>query len=224
MKSEKETIMNYDEIVKRIGIQEDTILGVYMYGSRVYDNFRKNSDHDFIVILANGFKTEEQYSDNLINVNFYTQNEHRDRVVSCEPSALEVAFLPKEFILHDWQAGMHSNETANMKNKYKLDSLRRSFSEKSSNSWVKAKKKLTVPESYNDLVGKKSLWHAIRIIDFGIQIATHGKIVDYGSCNYFYDEVMYCNDWSELFEKYKKQYNEICTQFRLVAPKLKEDE
>ena len=63
MKSEKETIMNYDEIVKRIGIQEDTILGVYMYGSRVYGNFRKNSDHDFIVVLADGFKKEEQYNE-----------------------------------------------------------------------------------------------------------------------------------------------------------------
>jgi hypothetical protein len=59
----------------------------------------------------------------------------------------------------------------------------------------------------------------MRIMDFGTQIATQGRISDYGSCNHFYDEVMYCKDWSEMFEKYKQTYNEMCTEFRKHAPK-----
>jgi len=207
----------YKELLTRTGINEDAVLGAYMYGSRVYGNFRKNSDYDFIVILEEGFKTQEQFSDNLINVNYYTLSEHRSRLLSCEPSAMEVTCLKDEFILEDMLNGLHYNTMNDVAGR--LHILRAAFSEKSSNSWVKAKKKLTVPESYNDSVGKKSLWHSIRIIDFGIQIAKNGWITDYGSCNHFYDEVMYCNDWSELFEKYKKQYNEICTEFRKVAPK-----
>lgn len=210
----------YDDIVKKVGINEDAVIGLFMYGSRVYGNARKNSDWDYIMIVNNGFKVNEQYSDNLINVNIYTESEHRQRLADMEPSAMEVACLPEEFILSSWVNGINLRALEDIVgNKHNLDKLRTAYSAKSSNSWVKAKKKLTVPESYNDSVGKKSLWHSIRLIDFGIQIATHGKIINYGSCNHFYDEVMYCNDWSELFEKYKKQYNEICTEFRKVAPK-----
>ncbi len=204
--------MNYKEILIRANISNEDILETYMYGSRVYGNFRKNSDWDFIVILKDGKKLSEQFSDNLININFYTATEHLERLNEMEISALECLYLSEQFIL---------KKNSNLYESFKLDliKLRHSLSAKSSNSWVKAKKKLTVPADYNDIVGKKSLWHSIRIIDFGIQIATKCSIVDYGSCNYFYDEIMFCSDWSELFEKYKLKYNTILTEFRKVAPK-----
>ncbi len=205
----KDAKVAYVDMLRRTKTKDEDVVCAYLYGSRVYGNFRNDSDYDYIVILHPN-KRKEQFSDNLINVTFYSLGEHSVRLTNNEPSAMECYFLPKEFVLkEDWMSIIN---VVHFK-------LRESFSAKASNSWVKAKKKLTVTESYNDYVGKKSLWHALRLLDFGTQIARDGRINDYGSCNGFYDEVMYCNDWNEMFEKYKKLYNKKSSEFKKFAPK-----
>lgn len=206
--------MNYEEILKRTGLSDSDVLSVYSYGSRVYGNSRKESDYDFIIIVKD--KNTEQFSDNLINVNFFSPEGHQHRLNEHEISALECYFVDPKFIL---------KETQNYSFKLDLSKLRHSLSAKSSNSFVKAKKKLTfeidrgVEENPED-VGKKSLFHSFRIIDFGIQIAKTGKIENYGSCNDLFKEIIYSySNWDELFEKYKKKYNSICTEFKILAPK-----
>lgn len=200
----------YDMLLKRSGLLDQDVLCAYMYGSRVYGNFRKNSDWDFVVVVKDGKKKNEQFSDNLINVNIYEQSEFLVNLENHEPAALECLFLDKQFIL---------KKEINLPFRLDHSKLRNSYSAKSSNSWVKAKKKLTVEKDYNDLVGKKSLWHSLRLVDFGTQIAIMGVIYDYASCNHFYDEVMFCSDWEEMYGKYKKLYNEMLTKFRKYAPK-----
>jgi hypothetical protein len=93
--------------------------------------------------------------------------------------------------------------------------LRNEISAKSSNSWVKASKKLTV-EKNSEYIGKKSLWHSLRIVIFGIQIATKGKIVDYTAANYLYNEIINSgnDDWSYYKDKYQSVFNGLCTEFR----------
>jgi predicted nucleotidyltransferase len=206
--------MNFENILKRSNLEEDNVVSCFSYGSRVYGTFRKDSDYDFIIVVKN--KTEEQFSDNLININFYSVEEHQNRLNEHEISALECFFLSDNFIF--------KNEK---KYDFKLDlqKLRHALSAKSSNSFVKSKKKLTVEiekglEKNPEDVGKKSLFHAFRIIDFGIQIAKFGKINDYSSCNNLFKEIMYSySDWNTLFENYKQKYNNICTDFRKLAPK-----
>ena len=90
---------------------------------------------------------------------------------------------------------------------------------------MKAKKKLTVEtergvEENPEDVGKKSLFHSFRIIEFGKQLAQTGKIENYGCSNELFKEIMYSySDWGVLFEEYKKKYNTLLTEFRLLAPK-----
>lgn len=201
--------MNYQEILDRTDLKDSDILDVFPYGSRVYKTARKNSDYDFIVITQK--KINDQYSDRLININYYTLNEHQGRLNNHEISALECYFLPDEFRIK------HSNIYG-----FKLDlvKLRHSLSAKSSNSWVKAKKKLIVEKDYDLDLGRKSLFHSFRIIDYGIQIADHGRIIDYGSCNALFDEIMNCYTWEQMFDEYKQRYNELCSEFRKVAPKI----
>jgi predicted nucleotidyltransferase len=201
--------MDYNEVLNRANLKDEDVICAYCYGSRVYGNITKTSDWDFIFIVKE--KTNEQFSDTLININFFDIDGHKQRLVNHEISALETLFLDDKFILKE---DMKFDFTLNTK------MLRRSLSRKSSNSWVKAKKKLTVEKDYDLNVGRKSLWHAFRIIDYGIQIATKGMIYDYGTRNDMYYEVIYnYNDWSELFENYKKSYNSLMTEFRKVAPK-----
>jgi Polymerase beta, Nucleotidyltransferase len=83
--------MNYEEILKRAGLKDSDVVNCYLYGSRVYGNYRKDSDYDFIVIVKN--KTVDQFSDNLININFFTPEGHQHRLNEHEISALECFFL-----------------------------------------------------------------------------------------------------------------------------------
>jgi len=119
---------------------------------------------------------------------------------------LECFFLPSECILLEKH-----------KFHFKLNNslLRNEISAKSSNSWVKASKKLTV-EKNSEYIGKKSLWHSLRIVIFGIQIATKGKIVDYTAANYLYNEIINSgnDDWSYYKDKYQSVFNGLCTEFR----------
>jgi predicted nucleotidyltransferase len=186
----------------------EDVVAVYPYGSRVYGTARKNSDYDYIVVTKK--KTNEQYSDNLININFYTPDEHQQRLNEHEISALECYFLPDDLIIKN---------TYNFVFKLDLVKLRHALAAKSSNSWVKAKKKLTVEKDYDLDLGRKSLFHSMRIIDYGKQIATFGKIVDYGSCNDLFQEIMNCYSWTDMFNQYKEKYNLMCSEFRVLAPK-----
>lgn len=202
----------YDQILKvcnrHTKLEIDNVIAIYPYGSRVYGTARKHSDYDYIVIVKN--KTNEQYSDSLININFFTAEEHQTRLNEHEISALECYFLPDQFKI---------KEDKTFKFILDLTKLRHSLSAKSSNSWVKCKKKLTVEQDYDLDLGRKSLFHSMRIIDFGKQIAEHGKIIDYGSCNDLFNEIMNHYTWTELFDEYKKKYNTLCTEFRVLAPK-----
>lgn len=82
-------------------------------------------------------------------------------------------------------------------------------------------KKLTVEKDFDVMIGKKSLYHSFRIIEFGIQIATFGSIVNYHICHRLYKDLMYHygDDWQTLFDAYKQAHNELMTRFRVLAPK-----
>jgi len=200
--------MEYQEILNRANQSDFNVLCVYPYGSRVYGNFNKTSDYDFIIIVKS--KNTEQFSDNLININYYTPSEHQQRLDAHEISALECYFLPEELRLKEIS-----------KFRFVLDTvkLRHSLSAKSSNSWVKCKKKLTIPVDFDLNIGRKSMFHSFRIIEFGIQIATHGEIVNYASCNDLYKEIMGYYEWTDLFDVFKLRYNALLTEFRKLAAK-----
>ncbi len=116
--------------------------------------------------------------------------------------------------------------------------IRQSFSKKASNSYVKCKKKFVV-ESGKERVGRKSLWHSLRIILFGVQVATHGYIYDYTEANKYYKDIVLNylpeddesfqkeeligqdeNEW--VWEQYKKKYgvikNNLMSTFREACP------
>jgi hypothetical protein len=85
--------------------------------------------------------------------------------------------------------------------------LRQEFSGVSSNSWVKAKKKMTVEKDLDMRCGAKSLFHSIRILMFAVQIAKWGRIVDYKCGVELSKEIMEdLNNgfgWEDFNKKYK---------------------
>lgn len=192
-------------------LKDNNIIAMYQYGSYVYGTNSEKSDKDMIVILE-----EVSQSTELINelrkeydVSIYSKVDFEKKIKEHEISALECLFLEDKFILkyHQWEFNLE------------LPQLRNSVSQNSSNSWVKAKKKFIVEKDYAPYIGQKSAWHAIRMLDFGTQIAQHGRIIDYSSKNDLLKKIIICNTWEEIDSHFRKEYNETSSIFKCFAPK-----
>lgn len=166
----------------------------FPYGSKVYHTTNPNSDIDWVYI------TEEKFDGD----NVYTHKEFQELLNNHNIMALECYFL-----------------TMFPKDKFKfnlvLSKLRRSISATSSNSFVKAKKKINQGDYY---LGYKSLFHSLRILDFGYQIATTGTIYNYQSSSHHFWEIYNSGEtnWDYFKDKYQLVYNSLSTNFRKVAP------
>ncbi|UGO51020.1 nucleotidyltransferase [Bacillus phage vB_BanS_Nate] len=187
---------------------KEPIIKIYPYGSRVYGTATSKSDYDFMAI-AKTKDTKLDYTFECDNVSVHVVSEYLfiKRIKEQHISYLECIFqdVNDEYTKHF---------------KLDLEKLRRSISAISSNSFVKCKKKMNDGEIY---IGKKSMFHSIRIIMFGIQIAKYGAIVDYQCANLYYDRVMSMKEWDTIQEEFQPRYNRFKSEFRLLAP-LESDE
>ena len=185
-------------------------LNIYHYGSFVYGTFVEGvSDYDYIVIVPDEMIAldEQQFECDNRQYTVHTAKSWQEMLDRCDVDAIETYFLLEQFIVKETVAFIADITKTKIRN---------SFSHVASNSFVKCKKKLEVEESYDPKTGKKSLWHSLRIVDFGIQILEHDKIVDYSSMNHLYDEIVKSEetDWEYFKTKYKPMYNALKTKFR----------
>lgn len=183
----------------------------YPYGSRVYGTASDKSDYDYIAIDFNNdsLPYKEIIEDN-IHVHKYSYDEFKKELLLHKINILEIFYLNYSDIFRE-------NKELNFKLDLKL--LRHEISQKASNSFVKAKKKIEKEKDF--YVGLKSLFHSLRILDFGCQIAKNGKIIDYSSANKYWFDIVNFNstDWEFLKERYQPIYNSLATEFRKLVPK-----
>lgn len=189
---------------------KEQALNIYPYGSMVYGTYVDGqSDQDFIVIVHDGYTSidKAQWECNSEQYSIYTASTWREKLNHHDIDALECHFLPNWLII---------KELMPFELDLKTSLIRQSISGTASNSWVKCKKKLTVQKDFAPRVGKKSLWHALRILDFGMQLMVHKRIIDYTSCNDYYDEIVNCkiDNWEYYKEKYQPIYNAMKSQFK----------
>ena len=195
---------------------------LFSYGSRVYGTYSKDSDFDYIYVFDDdkAEKLDDQYVFNgkntVENISVYGITKFQQMLNDHHISALECYFVPQEHFTSYHQFDFKLN----------LQQLRKSISEKASHSWVKAKKKLEVEDSRNIYVGKKSLFHSIRIIEFGIQIARYGKIEYYNSGVDLWLRIkdIESQNWKDYEEEFKPIFNEMMSEFRKWAPKERKNE
>lgn len=130
--------------------------------------------------------------------------------------ALEAIFLSDG---HGYWYGLDCKHNE-YRDRFVLDKwkLRTSISSICSNSWVKCKKKLTVEKDYNLRIAQKSLWHSLRLYMFGIQIATDGKITDWGCANHLWNEIENAED--KTWDYYKAKYQPLFNSLRSEMVKL----
>lgn len=202
--------INVKTVLNEYNFTDEQILNIYLYGSRVYGCNSETSDYDYTVIIK-GENYWNQIIHDDINITFYSPDIFQRMIDEHNCSALECLWLKEEYIIKE-----------EIKFKFDLDlhTLREAFSKKASNSYVKCKKKLIVEEDFNPYIGKKSLFHALRIIIFGIQIAKNDKIIDYGEANPYLKEILDnpSEKWEDYQIKYQPIYNNLKSIFRELVP------
>jgi predicted nucleotidyltransferase len=203
--------MNIMELIKNTGIEKENVIAIYRYGSHVYGTAGKSSDEDYIVITRDQLDITEQKAE-YIDVTIYSRGQFVKQIEEHEISALECLFLPEEHVIY---------QTEQFEVKIDRAKLRRSLAQKASNSFVKAKKKLTIEADYNLRIAWKSLFHSLRIPMFGVQLAKDGKISDYACANHYLAEIEALNEtaWEPLKEKYQPIFNAVSSEFKRHAPK-----
>ena len=185
---------------------------IYRFGSHVYGTAHEDSDEDFIIVCNEKIISKD------INIHYFTPIEFQRLLDQHEIQMIECYFLPKEHIL---QADFPPFQFEIDKGK-----LRVSISTITSNSWVKGKKKITVLGDYDKYLAIKSIFHSIRILGLGIQLATHGKIIDFKEYNWLFDDLQklgkeydYSALWFKIDDKYRKLFNKLNSDFKLLCPK-----
>jgi len=199
---------------------------LYPYGSRVYGTTTENSDHDFQIILADKDFKREDWRNELaatgLDLHVWSHSQWVDALNDHRVYALECFYLPKDKQINNSLHLVHKMNTMKFGFTLNKAKLREEFSRVASNSWVKAKKKLIVEADYNERIAKKSIFHSFRILDFGVQIATKGRIVDYNSMNGIYYEIMSLPaDWETIDATLRGRHNALASEFRNVCPKEK---
>ena len=228
----KPEIFYAHEILNKLEIMQGIkVLQVCKWGSHLYGTITKKSDHDIVAI----FDTDKEIYDiiqtkdypNLFNYS-YDKDLHIISKTTFQRLLNEHDIMAMEiyFNKHNWVDDFF---TFNLN----LDTLRRKISAVCSNSWSKARKKLDIPEE-DDYIGLKSLFHSIRILSYGIDIARDGNIdfknvlinTDTGekiSCSNLWNRILQKYEsgwrWKEFKAEYTSLQNSNATFFRTLAPK-----
>lgn len=198
-----------ENLLSALRKQDLQVLAIFPYGSHVYGTNLEDSDEDFITVLKYNPNKHDIIDVGSLSFVLHDQQSFQRGLWAHEAYALECYFLDPSRKIKDalWDFSLDKRV------------LRESFSQKASHSFVKAKKKIEVERDLKK--GKKSLFHSLRILTFGTQIATDGKITDYQAANDWWWEIWTnpATDWLDYQKVYRPIYNGLCTKFREVCPK-----
>lgn len=195
------------DILDIINIHPKRLINIYSFGSQVYGTANKNSDKDFVVIAKSSI-TEKEFKTDLYNIHLLSEDRFLLGLKNHNIRDIECLMAP------DW-----AKLVINKKIDFEINrpSLRHSISHINSNSIVKCKKKLAQGDYY---IGIKSLFHSMRIANFGIQLATDNKITDFSSCNWIWEEINSKKwTWEELDNRWRPYNNDIMHDFRIKCSK-----
>jgi hypothetical protein len=211
MKEQKEIIKKH--ILSELKI-EGEVIAIFPYGSHVYGTDNEHSDHDYIIVMKNGTLPSGAFRDNAISNSDYTiqgvvysRSGFKHAVESYEIGALECFFLPEDKVIFRDEKWMKLIKLDNWKEKAMVDAIIRKASD--SRHYANMASKNGDKER-----GIKSMYHAFRILRFGIQLKKHQKIVNYSECNGMYDEFMALDPEKFDSRDYFKKFDELVKELR----------
>jgi RNA repair pathway DNA polymerase beta family len=225
---------------------EITFQAVVPYGSRVYGTASPDSDRDFLVVVESHSLLKEIESeigihhlqDSDIEVSLVSTALFAAMMERCEVRVMESIFTPDKLVPlgYAWLQKMREQFTASLAadESQTLNRIRSAFSGVSSNSEVKARKKVRDSEY---MIGLKSLFHSVRLLMFGLQLGETGKIEDFEVATGCWDEIVAVlvpkiednsltpGDCKAFYKKWAKtprdgESKHLLTKFKDCLPKL----
>ena len=199
-----------EEICKALKIDYSQVLNIYPYGSRIYGSTNEFSDEDYVIVYKSSLLPSGAFKDNAISSDdrmiqgtCYSRAGFIDALNNYQIVALECTFLPDDLVVQ-------KKMSFPLKKLDKKEMAKKLISIASA-SWHNA---ILSHKDNNILFAKKNIYHALRILEFGLQIKKHDKIIDYGVMNDFKRELdfrsadfhvrKYFPRFTELSEELKK--------------------
>jgi predicted nucleotidyltransferase len=181
------------DVLTITGLLPHRVKNIYIFGSRVYGTYTINSDYDIIVLANSMFLNHEIYEHNY-NVHVTTPDSFEDQLRQHDIHCLECIFGPSS-------AQVKIEIDYLPKLQMKTGQLKKMIISQSSWAWTKAQKRI---EKGNIIGGAKSLFHSLRILNFGHQIMRFGKIIDFSLANEIWKELRDSEDleWNQYQQKW----------------------
>lgn len=206
---EKQKEIMKDHILKELGIEGD-VIAMYPYGSQIYGTATEKSDHDYIIVMKGALLDNGAFKNNAISNEDYTiqgtvysRGGFLDAINRYEISALECLSLDdSQVILKKWPFKVTNWNTKEMvKQIIRKASESRHYSKMASKNGDKEH-------------AIKSMFHALRILQFGLQLKEHQKIVDFKACNRLYSDFKKISPENFDSRKYFSIFDELVNKLR----------
>lgn len=227
-----------DDVIDVIGGRND-VLGAFFWGSRVYGTNRPGSDWDVIAVVGNEIENVEALFDDVFlctakeAVKKKSHGVSRGRVIACKTRGVEVTVVS----LETWQRLIEEHrclalETLFLSSEFILKPLHIPFEFdlrmhacavewEAGRTLNRAKKKLAGEDLPK---GRKELFHSMRYLEFGRQIAQTGRIERYDGANSYWQEIsktpledLRAEDWIPCFKSLFRQFQACVPSTRLVS-------
>lgn len=201
--------LDKDTILKELGITGE-VLGIFPYGSQVYGTAGVDSDNDYIIVMKSAMLDNGAFRNNAISNSdttiqgvVYSRGGFIDAINNYEIGALECLSLPEDLVIFKkWPFKIHKwNENAMVK----------SIITKASASRHNADQQC---KHGNKGIGKRGMYHALRILNFGLQLKEHQKIVDFSECNEMYAEMQKIKEEDFDTRDYYKEFKRLIAKLR----------
>ena len=163
--------VDLQEIIDVSGMYPLKIRNVYVFGSRVYGTATEHSDYD-IQIVGMSMLPKDEIKSSKYNIHIHAHDVFKEDLFNYTPKNVECLLAPKDCILQE-----------KMNFGFELNKLKmvQEFMQSSYQSWRHAKYKTNQGDFYR---GRKGIFHALRILAFGIQLKESGKIEDWSIVNF----------------------------------------
>ena len=201
--------MTEEEVCKALNIDCSKILNIYAYGSKIYGTATELSDDDFVIVFKSAFLESGAFKDNAkssfdrtVQGTCYSRGGFIDAINNYQITALECIFLPDELII---KKGFPFKIQ-----KFDTKELAKKIITTASSSWHNAD--LSYKDDHIEYA-KKNVFHALRILDFGIQIKENQRIINYGSMNNIYFHIKEDEDFRP--KKWLKSFLELSEKIKL---------
>lgn len=168
---------DYHQLLGILDCGDGDVHSLFRSGSRVYGCARVNSDEDFVAVLSKRDAKQDLVFRPNINIIVHTVASFQEALDNHNVLALECLFARPEAKLKEGHPPFPFT--------LKVGKLSEQACEKSLSDCKKAQKLFAEAPG----VGRKKLYHSIRVLMFARQIIGNGRIVDYGEANEIWEDI-----------------------------------